>query len=248
MELENINERKDMNPAARLLEFVNKALSVPGNLPAMQGWRKVLDLEEENYIEIYTGIADIIQLTVDARKAIIGLNGYDQPLLLGQINKVLSAIDVANLQGTWEIVTRQFDALTVQGLRFCSTVLDQHWREASLSDDQIKSWLEEIENLRNSVTTSEVPDQLKIFFFEHLEKLRYALLHYWIFGWEGVQSAVERTIGAIAVRIPQNPAIKKNSFWDKFLALLTNLANAITVLEGAQSLSGDVLSLLSGAP
>ena len=244
----NFNERKDMNPAARLLEFVNKAHSVPGNLPAIQGWRKVLDLKEDNCIEIYTGIADIIQLTRDTRKAIVGLDGYDQSLFLEPLDKVSSGINVVNLQGPWELVTNQFDDRTVLGLRFCSTVLDQHSNETSLSDDQIKFWLQDIEDLLDSIAASDVPDQLKIFFLEHLEKLRFALLHYWIFGTVGVQSAVERTAGAIIVRIAQNPEIRNNSFWGRFLALLTNLANAITVLEGAQSLSGGVLSLLSGVP
>jgi len=236
-----------MNPASRLLEFVCKARSLPGNLPAIQGWVNVLDLEEGNFIEIYTGIADIIQLAHDTSKAINGLDGYDKPLFLGQINKVLSGISVVNLQGSWDNVKIQFDDLTVQGLQFCSTVLDQHSGEASLSDDEIRIWLQEIEDLLISITTSEVPDQLKIFFVEHLEKLRSALLHYWIFGTVGVQVSVEKTFGALLVRRLQLSAIKDDSFFKRFFDLFTNVANAITVFEGAQSLKGSILSLLSGA-
>ena len=236
-----------MNPAARLLKFVQKAISIPGNLRAVDGWSKVLDMQEVDYIGIYAGIADTIQLTIDTRKAISGLNGYNQPLFLQSINKVLSGIDVVNLQGTWAIVTNQFDPLTVQGLQFCSTVLDQHTNETSLSDDDIKSWLQEIDNLLDSITTSEIPDQLKIFFVEHLEKLRLALLHYWIFGTVGVQSSVERTIGAIWIRKSQFSAIADSSFWTRFVDLLTNVANAITVSQGVQLLGSGIRHLLSGA-
>jgi hypothetical protein len=236
-----------MNPAARLLEFVQKAISIPGNLRAVDGWSKVLDMQEVDYIGIYAGIADTIQLTIDTRKAISGLNGYNQPLFLQSINKVLSGIDVVNLQGTWAIITNQFDPLTVQGLQFCSTVLDQHTNETSLSDDDIKSWLQEIDNLLDSITTSEFPDQLKIFFVEHLEKLRLALLHYWIFGTVGVQSSVERTIGAIWIRKSQFSTIADSSFWTRFVDLLTNVANAITVSQGVQVLGSGIHHLLSGA-
>jgi hypothetical protein len=236
-----------MNPAARLLEFVNMALSIPGHLSGMEGWSKVLDLEEGDYIGIFAGIVDTIQLTVDTRKAISALDGFEKSLFLGPINNVSSGIHVTNLQGTWAAVTNHFNPLTVQGLQFCSTVLDQHLNEAQLSDDQIKSWLQEIEDLLNSVTTSEVPDQLKIFFVEHLEKLRLALLHYWIFGTVGVQLSVERTYGALMIRSPQISAISSNSFFRRFFALLTNVANAITVSEGARELTGGFLSLLSNA-
>ena len=244
----NFNERKDMNPAARLLYFVNKAHSVPGNLPAIQGWRKVLDLKEDNCIEIYTGIADIIQLTRDTRKAIVGLDGYDQSLFLEPLDKVSSGINVVNLQGSWELVKNQFDDRTVLGLRFCSTVLDQHSKEATLSDDQIKSWLQDIEDLLDSIAASDVPDQLKIIFLEHLEKLRLALLHYWIFGTVGVQASVEKTFGALMIRRPEILAIGNDSFFKRFLALFTSVADAITVSEGVQALSGTIKSLLSSAP
>jgi len=236
-----------MNPAARLLEFVLKAISVPGHLTAVDGWSKVLGLEEVDYIGIYAGIADIIQLTIDTRKAISGLNGYNQPLFLQSISTVLSGINAVNLQGTWASVTNQFDPLTVQGLQFCSTVLDQHSNETSLNDDDIKSWLQEIDNLLDSITTSEIPDQLKIFFVEHLEKLRLALLHYWIFGTVGVQSSVERTIGAIFIRRSQFSTIADSSFWTRFLDLLTNVANAITVSQGLQALGSGIRHLLSSA-
>jgi hypothetical protein len=238
-----------MNPASRLLEFVSKAKSLPGNIPAIEGWVNVLELEKGNYIEVYTGIADIIQLTHDARKAINCLNGYDNDkgLFLGPLNNVLSGIDIVNMQAPWEHLTSKFDSQTILGLQFCSAVLDQHLKEASLSDDEMRAWLQEIEDLLISITTSEVPDQLKIFFVEHLEKLRSALLHYWIFGTVGVQVSVEKTFGALLVRRSQLSAIKDDSFFKRFFDLFTNVANAITVFEGAQSLKGSILSLLSGA-
>jgi hypothetical protein len=236
------------NPAARLLAFVNKALSVTGNLKAMEGWAKVLELEPDNFIGIFEGMTDTIQLTIQTREAISSLpDGYDKVLLFAPINKILFAINATNLQGYWQTITNNFDLITITSLQFCSTILAQHMNEASLSDDKIKFWLQEIDDLLDSINTSEVPEQLKIFFVEHLEMLRLALLHYWIFGTVGVQSSVERTIGALCLKNSQISTIKHKPFVKRVLDLFMDLANVITVAQGAQALSEGIQLLLASS-
>jgi hypothetical protein len=236
------------NPAARLLAFVNKALSVSGSLNAMEGWAKVLELEPDNYIGIFEGMTDTIQLTIHTREAISSLpDSYEKGIFFNPINKILFGINATNLQGYWQTIANNFDPLTVNSLQFCSTVLAQHTSAASLSDDKIKSWLQEIDSLLVSINTSEVPEQLKIFFVEHLEMLRLALLHYWIFGTVGVQSSVERTIGALFIKNPQISKIKSKPFIKRVLDLFMDVANVITVAQGAQALNEGIQSLLSSS-
>lgn len=236
------------NPAARLLAFVNKALSVNGSLNAMEGWAKVLELEPDNYIGIFEGMKDTIQLTIHTRKAINSLpDSFEKGLFFDPINKIFFGINATNLQGYWQTITNNFDPLTVKSLQFCSTVLAQHTSVASLSDDKIKSWLQEIDSLLTSIKTSEVPEQLKIFFVEHLEMLRLALLHYWIFGTVGVQSSVERTFGALLIKNQQISTIKSNTFFKRVFDLFMDVANIITLAEGAQALNEGIQLFLSGS-
>jgi hypothetical protein len=77
--------------------------------------------------------------------------------------------------------------------------------------------------------------------------LRLALLHYWIFGTVGVQSSVERTIGALFIKNPQISKIESKPFIKRVLDLFMDVANVITVAQGAQALNEGIQSLLSSS-
>ncbi len=203
----------------------------------------MLDIKQDDDVEILNGIADTIKLLARTKKAIDSLNdGYDKGLFLEPIVRVSRQVRIASLDAPWSLVAESFDSNLIQGLQFCANVLKINLTQKSLNTNQIEAWMKEIDTLMTDIIESEVPQELKSFFIEHLEKLRRALLNYWLFGIEGVRSQLEESIGAGLLRSPEIRVCHSSGPIRKIMAILTNIADAITVAQGMKDLAGGALN------
>jgi len=236
------------NPAESLLNFVEKALRLGGHETQRNGWSFVLDIKQDDDIEILDGIADTIKLIARTKKAIYSLNGgYDKGLFLDPIERVSRQVRVVRLDANWSLVTESFDSSLIQGLQFCANVLKNNLTQKSLNTNQIEEWMKEIDTLLTDIIESEVPQELKSFSVEHLEKLRRALFNYWLFGIQGVRSQLEESIGAGFLRSAEIRVYHSSGVIRKIMALVTNMANAITVAQGIKALAGAFNLMLPGS-
>lgn len=179
------------------------------------------------------------------KKAIDSLNdGFKKELYLNPVDRVLARVRVVNLEGPMSLTTQSFDSNLIQGLEFCADVLRNNLTQKSLNTNQIEEWMKEIDTLLTDIIKSEVPQELKFFFVEHLEKLRRALLNYWLFGIEGVKSQLEESIGAVFLRSPEIRDCHSRGIVRKIIALVSNIADAITVAQGMKALAAGALNLI----
>jgi hypothetical protein len=237
--------RQIENPAENLLSIVEKACQVASHETQRKGWSFILNLEQDNDVDILDGIANTIKLIVRTKKAIDSLEeGYDKELFLNPVDRVLAQVRAVHLDGSWMPVTQSFDRNLKTSLQFCANVLKMNLTQKSLDTNQIESWMKEIDALLIDIIESEVPQELKYLFVNHLEKLRRALLNYWLFGIEGVRSQLEESIGAGFLRLPELRTYHSNDLIKKIIALVCNMANAITVGQFVKSLAAGGLSLI----
>jgi hypothetical protein len=236
------------NPASSLLNFIEETRRVPRQESQRKGWSIVLNVNQDDDVKILDGIADMIKLIARTKKAIDSLDDrYDKDLYLDPINKVLIRVRVVNLDAPWSFLTDSFDDSVIQGLKFCADMLKMNLTQKSLDTDQVAEWIEEIDTLLTDIIDSEVPQELKSFFVEHLDKLRRALLYYRLFGIERVRSQLEESIGAGFLRSPEIRVWHSSGLIRKIMALVTNMANAITVAQGIKALAGAFNLMLPGS-
>jgi len=237
------------NPAARLIVLLEKARSIPGNVQIRQGWAGLFDVAPDDLPGILLGISDLIQLTHETRRAIEALEGHDHALYLRPIDKILSILTIGRFDIEWAQVTNQLDETTLYGLSVCNDVLAKYSQEKPIAQENIETLLKDVDDLRQEVLGSELPDDLKVFMVEQLEKLRTALLRYRLFGTKSLKSALESITGAV---ILQGYTILP--FWDspmikRLIAVLTTVATLVTLSQGFAALSAGIKGLLgSGHP
>jgi hypothetical protein len=233
------------NPASSLLDFIERTRRVAGQETQRKGWSIVLDVKQDDDVKILDGIADTIKLIARTKKAVDSLeDGYEKGLFLNPIDNVLIRVRNVNLNAPWSHVTDSFDDRVIQGLQFCATVLKMNLTQKSLNTNQVEEWMKEIDTLLTDIIESEVPQELKSFFVEHLEKLRRVLLNYWLFGIEGVRTQLEESIGAGLLRLSEIRDCHSSGVIRKIIALVSNVADAITVAQGMKALTVGALNLI----
>lgn len=239
-----MNKRK-RNPANHLLSFVLKAKSISAS-SAAEGWSCLLGSSSDDHITILRGIADINQLIRDATDAITA-SAFPQEIMLKPVQKVQYAIREVYLSGPWGSIINSFDEATIDGLRFCNAILESELSSVSIQDSQIDTWLSQIEDLLKDVNSSDVPEDLKVFFTEHLERLRRALHQYWIFGISGIEFELERSIGAGFIKRNEIRSCDNQTIVKKIFCFFGALADVITASEGVRSIADIAFKLLQGS-
>jgi hypothetical protein len=232
------------NPAGRLLELINKMRSIPGNIPVREGLAKIFEVDKTDLPRILLGLKDIIELATDAREAVLGLDGHEQSLYLRPIDKVLSALSIMRFDIEWSQIIALFDETTLYGMSICSDVLSRYSVEKPIDEKKIKAMLDDIALIHEDIVKSDLPENLKIFLLEQLEKIRNALIRYRIFGSKYLKTALESATGAVFL---QDTGI--TAWWDHpviqhVFQLLTQVANIVTVTQGSQVLVSGLQKLL----
>lgn len=237
------------NPAARLLAFIQKARGIPGNISTRDGWARLFDLNNNDLPGILLGITDLIQLTNETRQAIQALDGLDHALYLRPVDKVLTIFTIMRFDVEWAQIIGQFDETTLYGLSICNDLLSKYSQEKPIAEETLKSMLDDIEALHEDVLNSDLPEELKSFLLEQLEKLRSALLHYRIFGSKRLRSALESITGAIFLKGYEIVPFWETPIMKRVMGLLSQIAIMVTLAQGFQALANGIQGLLgSGKP
>ncbi len=237
------------NPAARLLEIINKARSIPGNVSTGDGWAKLFDLNSKDLPEILLRISDLFQLIYETRRAVEELNDYDHQLYLRPIDKVVSAFTTIRFDIEWAHIINQFDETTLYGLSICSDVLSKYSKEQPIDEETIKALLKDVNDLQEDVLKSGLPDELRSFLLEQLEKLRSALLNYRVFGSKRLKSTLESITGAVFLKGNDIAPFWDNPLVKRTIGILTQIANIVTVAQGFQALTNGIQKFLgTGKP
>lgn len=232
------------NPATRLLNIVNKARTIPGDLTVTKGWAKLLDLDTDDFPIVLQGIVDSLELVKDTRLSVQSLDSYNHNLYLEPINKIESAFKVLRFDVQWGTIQNYFDEKTIYGLSICSDLLSQKSSEKPLEDDALKELLDEVAALTEDIVASDLPDALKNFLLEQTEKLRSALLQYRIYGDKYLKSRLERVLGATFLYVQDISPFWEKPIIKRVFNLFTSIANVVTVHQGAQALASGIQRLL----
>ena len=238
--------RKVNNPAGRLHEILQAVRSAQGgNRPMREVWADVFFTEARNTVDVLHYVAEVVQLTRDCRKIAAMLPDVDNKLYLAPFIAIETAFVNLNFDEPWEAFCRRIDDSTMTGLQFCSDYFSREVGEGPIDDDLLNLQLV-VCNLLETVIAADIDDGLKEALVRALEDIRRAILEYRIRGADGLRTALEGGIGAVARYRDEIAAIKnpEETGISGVMQLMRRLDVIVSTGLKVKQLAGPIISFL----
>jgi hypothetical protein len=235
------------NPAERLHDLLSAFKGV-ANQPMLSAWAAVLGVERDNLPELLHAVAAVTalpaQLEADLRAALPPDN--DLELFLAWKPKVEAAMQgFANSGTTADGVQRQYDDSTLVSLQHASHALRTSGRE--LQDDQLTTLADALQGLDELISGSaDIDTELQVFLLDLVYEMKRAVRLVRVQGVDGLQVALERSVGALHVRagLGQPLPDPDSHVGRRFFAVIAQLGGLIAFGNSSFALGGNVLDVL----
>lgn len=234
------------NPAERLHDLLTAFKGV-ADQPMLSAWAAVLGVERDNLPELMHAVAAVtalpVQLEADLRAA---LPDNDLELFLAWKPKVEAAMQgFANSGTTADGVQRQYDDATLVSLQHASHALRSSGRE--LQDDQLTTLADALQGLDELISGSaDIDTDLQVFLLDLVYEMKRAVRLVRVQGVDGLQVALERSVGALYVRagLGQPLPDRGSQVGRRFFAVIAQLGGFIAFGNSSFALGGNVLDVL----
>ena len=237
------------NPAGRLHDLLQTAQRQNGKVKARDAWAKVFDIEPGDTALLLEMLADLIGLVSTTKSSIERLENVDHALYLKPFGKLERFFSQVNLDTNWEHWKQQLDEPTLYGLQFAADQLSRSAGSTSISEEDVVSLQEELEQFVASVLKSDLPPGLKALFLRNLESVRHALLVYRIRGLDGLEHELERAVGSLMLNRqhipPEGDKSEPRKFWERFFVVVDRINKAVTLSRGTKELAAPTVQAIS---
>lgn len=197
------------NPAWRIYETMNEVMSYgnehysqvqPNYSPPMRVvWMEAMQLEpeedadERTYRDKLTEVMEQVILLEESIRRNLSMN---QKVYLSQCDRVKRAIFQIEAK-TYDEYSRLFNEDLLLMLQTSADALSHYSYEPIIPLDDLQRLQAEVDELLESVLSSDIPAELKKLLTEGLASIRDAILRYRVYGAEGIRKAVDRNLGLI---------------------------------------------------
>lgn len=234
------------NPAERLHDLLTAFKGV-ADQPMLSAWAAVLGVERDNLPELMHAVAAVtalpVQLEADLRAA---LPDNDLELFLAWKPKVEAAMQgFANSGTTADGVQRQYDDATLVSLQHASHALRSGGRE--IQDDQLTTLADALQGLEELISGSaDIDTDLQVFLLDLVYEMKRAVRLVRVQGVDGLQVALERSVGALYVRVGLGQPLpdRGSEVGRRFFAVIAQLGGLIAFGNSSFALGGNVLDVL----
>lgn len=165
-------------------------------------WAKVFGIEPDDGSALAEARVQVYQLIIEAKEDTKSIPNHNQELLMRPFINVQRVMNVA-LGENAATVKSFLDDATMQGLEYVDDILSRMFSSGEISPEQVAELQKKVEDLRNRVSETELPADLKGLLLFHLAKLARVLRYYRLYGVRGVQAAAVEAMGVYAVHVAQ---------------------------------------------
>jgi hypothetical protein len=235
------------NPAARLLNLIERLRAKPNDQPAFHAWGNILIVQPEHTFELLERVGRVMRLpkiTHDALSAIPGTS----PLYFQWVPSLEEAFKAHRLVAALREFLAPISDHAVNTLQFCADRLDNHAREAILKNDDLTKLRREAVELRIELENAEIDPALKKFAWDRLKPIIAALDDYEFFGVEAIRRATQEALGAVALNQEASLKLNETSIGKKLFVFGLGILNLLAALDGTLQLPGDVRQFLIAPP
>lgn len=230
------------NSAKRLVDIINKAQTVPSDLSVRDGWATLFQTRADGWSTILSSIAETLDLIEQSRTAILLLDDADEAApYLDALNIVRNAFTSFNFSAKWSTVIDGLGRTTTtyQHLKALRIITAKFTEEQFLEKDEVLDTIAKIEMLTEQVSLSTLPNDLKLFLIEQLERMRRALRRYQFFGQKALKEDIQFIAGAYLIderwlshrELHENDTVKNVLLIVGALAALANIGQGVELVS-----------------
>lgn len=197
--------------AKRLNTFVNRLIGVPVTQTSRVGtaFAAVLGIEPTDHLalgEAYSSFLLLIRDAIAEVEAKYGPPSSDpdveeaRTLRLTPLNQLYGNFANNSIHSTIDIINGNVTPRLLDGLAHTAATVQEVAREEKLEDSQLLKILEQIADVKKSVSSSDLDPSLKFLLLGLLSEVEKAIAQYELSGVAGIGSAIERMVGAMVTR------------------------------------------------
>lgn len=189
---------KNINSASRLYSLFERTLGEPDNTQILEVWAKLLGVSESNANRKAALVSERLrwmhrELELVAEQ--MRESGYSENLYAKAILNIEHAMSAMILPATWNQAKQYLGSDTLLALAFCSEILPDE--ESQISADELREIQALVDELRSSLSASELPSRLVALIQHHVELIQRALAEYPITGAKALREAARTGLGEL---------------------------------------------------
>lgn len=162
-------------------------------------WSKVFDIDKDDTSSLLASISSLLDLFLKTKEIITNNPNLNSERNLKFLSKIEKALNNLNFEGDMKHFTSSIDRETLTALSYIAELMDTvlGLQNPQINEDEIKNLLIEIENLKESIIDSSLPEDIRQLLVKNLNLIKESLDNYKITGIEGMRVALEQSIGSI---------------------------------------------------
>lgn len=234
------------NPAQRLHDFLVAMQGQPPSITIGEAVGNLLGVSKEDTSTLLRAAAEIVQLPEHTCRQLVMIPDIDEDLFLGwrpTVDHALTHLQNLSGNGITPMVS-SYDAATLLGLRHAS-----HQLKATSARDvpreQMDELASELEALRHLIEIADQLDgSLRLFLLDLVNEMTRAMLFYRIQGADGIEGALERSLGALALRYRRNQPLP-TTILQKFKTVFAVAVGVVGFANSSYELGGNVVDAIA---
>jgi hypothetical protein len=217
---------KDENAAARLWRILTAAKGLQGGTTHAQ-LAAVFGLKVSDEMELHRSLLAATEAVDEIEWRVRRIPNQDYDLYLHSLPEVRKALTAAHQNfdfNQWKAANLKDDY--INPLMYCASLLSKVYPEEEVKQDELQQFLEEINELYESVMSSELDSEIKLIILEQLRNIQQAVHEYRVKGVYPLKKALSTAFGEIILHKQEfQEAVDKKDGGQiaKFLGVLKTL-------------------------
>lgn len=240
----------NINSASRIYSLLRQTSGEPENKQVLEVWANLFSIEESNPNLKAALVSERLRWVYKELELIsiqMRDSNFSESLYADAINNVEHATSTMILSAGWNSSKQYLRPETLKALEFCSEILPDE--ESQISPNELMQIQKLVDELSQSLTTSELPPRLIALIKHHIELIERALAEYPITGAKALREAARTGLGEIIeikgeVSTSQDaPEISKlGELWKT----VNKYADGALKIDGLAQLAETIKTLLGG--
>lgn len=187
------------NPAARLVDLVERAMAMSPNQPTRHAWASVFECDPQDTASLLRHMADLWFLISESKRMVREVRGEQSGLYLDAFPVLEDIIRIENFGTEWhQWIVQLKKPHVLLGVRFCSELLNDKMPERVIPKDQRDTILKSLDACRAAISEDPMLDhRLSALLLDQVESMRLCVVRYDVLGAKGLRNALDSTIGSM---------------------------------------------------
>ncbi|EDX70168.1 hypothetical protein BC059799_1144 [Bacillus cereus NVH0597-99] len=169
--------------------------------PYKETWANVFGIDPDDRTALLASMNSTFQLFLTTKQSVLSHELLNNERNLKFLSNIENALSSMNFEGSMKKFETHMNSETLTALSFISDHMNfiYKFHESKLDSEEINKLINEIDNLVENITSSNLPEDVKTILFKNLDAIRHSLITYKFSGIEGMKDALGQTIGSMFV-------------------------------------------------